>query len=75
VVDDADPDLSAALDQAGEDGEIRLTADAFERIFSGTPVYLEHGRLADFFADELKEADEVVRHAAARGETLTFYTY
>ena len=75
VVDDADAELSAALEQVSEDGEIRLTADAFERIFRGVPLSLEHGHLPDFFADELREADEMVRHAAARGEALTFYTY
>jgi hypothetical protein len=75
VAEEAAPELVAAFPSATDDvrAEVPLTADAFERIFCGTPLTLEHGRLPDFFAAELEAVEALARHAAARGEPVGLY--
>ena len=64
------PELDAAL-PAGE--EIALDAAAFERIFHGTPLTLEHGNLLDVLDGDLRDAVAVARHAAERGEPVELF--
>jgi hypothetical protein len=73
AVEDVAPELVDAL--SSTDGEVPLYVDEFDRIFSGTPMTLEHGNLADCFVFELREAEDVARHAAGRGEHVVIYTY
>jgi len=75
VVEDVAADDAAAFASAGDGAraEVALPADTFERIFRGTPLTLEHGRLPDFFADELRALEALARHAADRGETVGVY--
>jgi hypothetical protein len=77
VVEETAPELIpafvAAVDAARP--EVPLAADAFERIFRGTPLTLEHGRLSDYFAAELRAVEALARHAADRGEPVEIYGY
>jgi hypothetical protein len=70
VVEEVAPEVAAALPL---EDKIELDADAFERIFRGTPIMLEHGRLPDFFARDFQELLTVFRHAAERGETVSLF--
>ncbi len=69
------PEAAAELASASPGADVPLTAEAFERIFRGTPLRLEHGELGDYFAGELREVEEVARHAAERGESVILHTY
>ena len=75
VVEAVAPEVAAALAPLPESarGEVRLSAEAFERIFRGTPLTLEHGELLDFYARELREIEAVIRHAAERGESVKLF--
>jgi len=77
VVEEAAPELARVFSTPANAvrQEVPLTPDAFERIFRGTPLTLEHGRLPDFFAAELGAVEALARHAAARGEPVGVYGY
>ena len=77
VVEDAAPELAPRFPAPGDGArvEVRLGADEFERIFRGTPITLEHGRIPHYFAGELRAMDELARHAAERGETILILGY
>ncbi|HEX2202100.1 MAG TPA: hypothetical protein VHG91_02325 [Longimicrobium sp.] len=64
------PELDGAFPEADE---IALDAAAFERIFQGSPLILEHGNLLDVFADDLRDAVAVARHAANRREPVSLF--
>ena len=74
-LEEIDPELAATLsiDESGD--RVPLSADAFGRIFRGTPLTLEHGDLLAFLGTEPSELREVARHAADRRETVVLYTY
>ncbi len=76
VVEEAAPELVSRFPlRAGARVEVPLDAEEFGRVFRGTPITLEHGRLPDYFAAELRAMDELARHAAERGETILILGY
>ncbi|HEX6747798.1 MAG TPA: hypothetical protein VF092_10945 [Longimicrobium sp.] len=77
VVEEAAPEIVPRFPSPADGArvEVALAADEFERVFRGTPVTLEHGRLPDYFAAELRAMDELARHSDERGETILILGY